>query len=191
MRQALRELDSLDRAVYRAIAATPSPALDTALERLSTAANYSRLWMAIAAGLSVWGRPGRRSAVLGMAATGLASATVNIAAKRLHTRARPDRLAAGVPSARQVRMPGSASFPSGHAASAFAFAVAAGDEVPLLSLPLHLLAAAVAYSRVHTGVHYPGDVVTGSLIGSVCAGAVRYAARRSPLGRNGGGAPRP
>ena len=33
------------------------------------------------------------------------------------------------------------------------------------AVPLRLLAGAVAYSRVHVGVHYPGDVVIGSIIG--------------------------
>ncbi len=191
MKDALRELDALDLAVYRAIAATPTPTLDAALGRLSNAANYSRLWLGVAGGLAVFGRPGRRSAALGLAAIGLASATVNIGAKQLHPRARPDRRAAGVPSARHVRMPDSTSFPSGHSASAFAFAVAAGDELPLLSFPLLVLAAAVAYSRVHTGVHYPGDVVIGSLIGSVCAGAVRAAARRSWRPSTGGDVAQP
>ena len=37
--------------------------------------------------------------------------------------------------------------------------------MPELGLPLRGLAAVVAYSRVHTGVHYPGDVVVGSLVG--------------------------
>lgn len=178
LRRVLHEVDVLDRAVYQAIAATPSPTLDAALGRLSDAANYSRLWIGVAGGLASLGRHGRRSAVSGLAAIGLASATTNIVAKRLHTRDRPDRIAAEVPRARYVRMPTSTSFPSGHAASAFAFAAAAGDELPLASFPLHLLAATVAYSRVHTGVHYPGDVVTGSLIGSVCAVVVRHAIRR-------------
>jgi len=63
-------------------------------------------------------------------------------------------------------MPTSTSFPSGHSASAFAFATAVGGEVPALAAPLRALAAAVAYSRVHTGVHYPGDVVVGSMVGT-------------------------
>ena len=46
------------------------------------------------------------------------------------------------------------------------------------SAPLHALAAGVAYSRVHTGVHYPGDVVAGSLIGVVTGAAVGRLARR-------------
>jgi len=39
----------------------------------------------------------------------------------------------------------------------------------MMSAPLHSLAALVGYSRVHTGVHFPGDVVAGALIGSVVA----------------------
>ena len=66
-------------------------------------------------------------------------------------------------------MPMSASFPSGHTAAAVAFASGAGRVIPLASVPLHGLAALVGYSRVHTGVHYPGDVVAGALIGAVVA----------------------
>jgi len=109
---------------------------------------------------------------MGVASIGVASATVNLGAKQLHRRARPDRVAAAVPRQRQVPMPRSTSFPSGHAASAFAFAGAVGAELPLLSLPLHLLATTVAYSRVHTGVHYPIDVLTGAAIGTAAAAAV-------------------
>ena len=43
----------------------------------------------------------------------------------------------------------------------------AADVVPLAAVPLHALAALVGYSRVHSGVHYPGDVVAGALLGSV------------------------
>jgi len=49
--EGLRELGAVDRAVYSAVATTPTPALDEPLRRLSNAANNSRLWLAIAAGL--------------------------------------------------------------------------------------------------------------------------------------------
>jgi membrane-associated phospholipid phosphatase len=90
---------------------------------------------------------------------------VNLGLKSLYERDRPDRTGAGVVADRHVRMPTSSSFPSGHSASGFAFATAVGREIPSLALPLRVLAAAVAYSRVHTGVHYPGDAVAGSLVG--------------------------
>jgi undecaprenyl-diphosphatase len=161
----LRELAAVDQAVYTAVAVTPTPSLDEPLRRLSNAANNSVLWLAIATALGAAGGPaGRRAAVRGMVAIGVTSPLVNLAAKRIWSRRRPDR--AGVSDERDVRMPTSASFPSGHAASGFAFAAAVGWNQPWLGVSLRFLAAAVAYSRVHTGVHYPGDVVVGSLIGA-------------------------
>ncbi len=62
----------MDQAIYSAIAATPTPSLDEPLRRLSNAADDSRLWLAIAAGLAVtegWG--GRRAAVRGTLAIGV------------------------------------------------------------------------------------------------------------------------
>jgi undecaprenyl-diphosphatase len=79
-------------------------------------------------------------------------------------------------------MPTSTSFPSGHSASAFAFASAVGREIPAISVPLRGLAGAVAYSRVHTGVHYPTDVIIGSIIGASIGDAslavLRFGRRR-------------
>lgn len=119
--EGLREVGALDRAIYLAVATTPTPSLDEPLRRLSNAANNSRLWLAIAAGLAVSdGQVGRRAAVRGTAAIGVTSALVNLGVKFLWTRARPDPVAAGVPVERSVRMPESTSFPSGHAASGFA-----------------------------------------------------------------------
>jgi undecaprenyl-diphosphatase len=177
--RAARALEAADIALYRAVANTPSPALDRRLTQLSNAANYSVLWLSIAAGLAVFGgRRARRAAALGVASIGVTSLTANALVKPLLVRSRPDRIAAGVPEARYVRMPTSTSFPSGHAASAFAFATVVGRELPATAVPLHLLALGVAYSRVYTGVHYPSDVVVGSLIGVACGSVVRRVARR-------------
>ena len=167
-RQVLRELNRLDQAVYVAVATSPTPSIDEGLRRLSDAANYSRISGTVAAGLAVLGgRRGRKAALRGMASIAVTSAVLNAAVKPVARRARPDRDGAAVPEARQVRMPRSHSFPSGHSASAFAFAVGVGHVMPWSIPPLTLLAAAVAYSRVHTGVHYPGDVIIGSLSGVI------------------------
>src|SRR4051794_12660077 len=124
----LAEVRAADLAVYRAIAASPTPSLDRASQRLSRIADHSKLWAGIAAPLAA--RPGatRQAAVLGLASIGVASAVVNIAGKGLFARHRPDRTAAAVPLVRHVRMPHSTSFPSGHTASAFAFATAVGGR---------------------------------------------------------------
>ena len=75
-------------------------------------------------------------------------------------------------------MPVSRSFPSGHTACAFAFATAIGDVLPRDALALRMLAAAVGYSRVHAGVHFPGDVLLGALIGTSTAQITVYALER-------------
>lgn len=178
------EFARLDEATYRAIAQTPTPTLDTALRRLSQAADHSKLWIGTAAVLAVVGGPrGRRAAITGMVSVGITSAVVNQGFKRMAHRTRPDRSAAPH-TGRHVHMPTSTSFPSGHSASAFAFAEAVSRSMPILGVPLRLSAAVVAYSRVHTGVHYPGDVIVGSLIGTTVGeltGAVGSRVGREPL----------
>jgi undecaprenyl-diphosphatase len=62
-------------------------------------------------------------------------------------------------------VPESSSFPSGHAATAFAAAVAIAIVYPRLGRPLLVLAAAIAISRVYLGVHYILDVAAGTLLG--------------------------
>jgi membrane-associated phospholipid phosphatase len=171
--ESLRELGVVDRAVYAAVASASTPVLDVPVRRLSNAANNSRLWLGIAAGLAIaGGRRGRRAALTGTVAIGVTSALVNLGVKSLYARQRPDRAGAGVPDQRQVPMPSSSSFPSGHSAAGFAFASAVGRELPWLGSGLRFAAAAVAYSRVHTGVHYPGDTVVGALIGAGTGQAV-------------------
>src|SRR3954471_8250087 len=168
----LDDATRVDAALYAAIARTPTPTLDRAMGRLSEAANYSRLSLASAAVLAVaGGEAGRRAGVGGVASIAVTSAVVNLLLKPLGRRRRPDRAAQEVPIARHVDMPGSSSFPSGHSAAAFAFATGVGRTMPQAAVPLRALAALVAYSRVHTGVHYPGDVTIGSLIGSSLAQA--------------------
>ena len=164
----LDELDNLDRAVYDAVATSKTPRLDRVMGRLSDAANYSRLSLASAAALSLTrGEEGRKAAMLGLASVAATATVVNLAIKPLGRRSRPDRSAHGVPRRRQVRMPRSRSLPSGHTAAAFAFAVGVSDVLPWEGAALHVLATAVGYSRVHTGVHYPGDVIVGGLTGTI------------------------
>ena len=177
--EALRELGAVDQAVYQAVAHTPTPALDRPFRGLSNAANYSRLWLGIAAVIALTGgERGRRAALEGVLAIGVTSATINLGLKPLARRRRPDRAGTSHAGADQVRMPGSTSFPSGHAASAFAFAYAVGRHLPELAVPIRLLAAGVAYSRVHVGVHYPGDVVIGSVLGAGTAAMTAAACDR-------------
>jgi undecaprenyl-diphosphatase len=164
------ELIRLDVAIYEAVAGTPTPELDRAFRRISRAADHSKLWIGTSVVLATaGGANGRRAAVNGLASIGLASAVANLALKPLADRRRPDREAHRVPAARRVAKPESTSFPSGHSASAFAFATGVAAASPKTGIPLSLAASLVAYSRVHTGVHYPLDVVVGSVTGVALA----------------------
>ncbi|MFD9318493.1 phosphatase PAP2 family protein [Streptomyces sp. NPDC060053] len=168
----VRDLATMDQALYETVTVTRTPTLDSALRRLSAAADHSKLSFGVAAGLALCGRRPRRAAVLGVAAIGVASATANLLGKKLVRRPRPHRAEDSPFPGRHVPMPQSASFPSGHTASAVAFAAAVGPTLPVSAVPLGLLACAVGYSRVHTGVHYPGDVVAGALLGTGSAALV-------------------
>jgi undecaprenyl-diphosphatase len=103
---------------------------------------------------------------------------VNAVVRPLGRRRRPD--VSERQESRYVRLPSSRSFPSGHSAGAFAFATGVAHVMPRTGVVLRGLAALVAYSRVHTGVHYPGDVVIGSITGAGTGAMVAAAFGRLP-----------
>jgi membrane-associated phospholipid phosphatase len=189
-----RAAATLDRELFRQIAGSRSPVLDAVLPPLTRAADHSVLWLGIAGGLLVTRRRTlHRAARRGVSSVAVASFLANQVGKRVLPRRRP--ALDPVPVARRARrVPTSNSFPSGHAASAAAFAVGASLEAPALAVPLGVLAAAVGFSRAYTGVHYPGDVLAGVAIGAGAALAVRrlvpaHRGRHSRRVRSRGGVP--
>jgi diacylglycerol kinase family enzyme/membrane-associated phospholipid phosphatase len=172
-------VNRLDLAMMRRSGALRASPVDAGMKKLSRAANHSVLWLVVAGVLVVRKGVTRRAALRGVAAIGGASFSASLVAKRLFPRRRPAADLLGVPR-RLTRRPTSSSFPSGHAASAAAFTTALAMESPALAVAVAPVAAAVAYSRVHTGVHWPSDVAAGTAIG---VGAALLTRRWWPLGR--------
>ena len=78
MAAALRELGAVDRAVYEAVARTPTATLDGPVRQLSGAADRSKLWLGIAAAVALLGgERGRRAALEGVVAIGVTSVAVS------------------------------------------------------------------------------------------------------------------
>jgi undecaprenyl-diphosphatase len=139
----LDALENLDRSIFTIVASWHSPLLDRTMPELSVAASQSRLWMAIAALLAIFGGDkGRRTAVEGMVAVGGTSFMANVVLKHLTRRNRPTD---PVPEERRLVQPESSSFPSGHSASAAAFSGIVGRAYPKLWLPINGLAATVGF----------------------------------------------
>lgn len=64
-----------------------------------------------------------------------------------------------------IRQPSGYSFPSGHSASSFAAATAVYMHNKKLGIPAYIMAALIAFSRLYFYVHFPSDVIIGSLLG--------------------------
>ncbi|MGB9281324.1 MAG: phosphatase PAP2 family protein [Pseudonocardiaceae bacterium] len=174
LRRVAREINRVDRELVRRSAVIPRWPADPALRGLTTAANHSLMWFAMAAVLASRKGPARRGALRGVVAIAGASVTINALAKPLTPRRRPAYATLSVARRLALRNhPRSSSFPSGHAASAAAFATAVAMESPAVGLAVAPVAAAVAYSRVHTGAHWPSDVAAGMLMGTGIALATR------------------
>lgn len=168
LRKAPGRLEKFDRRLVRAVSALPGGGHDDFFRGLSAAANNGKLWFGIAGVLALMPGKTRRAALHGVLAQGVASGVTNLVFKSLLPRARP--LPEHLPTFRFVLpQPTSSSMPSGHSASAVAFALGVGMVRPALGVALAPVAAGVAYSRVHTGAHWPSDVLFGSAIGAGAA----------------------
>ncbi|MFI1358600.1 bifunctional phosphatase PAP2/diacylglycerol kinase family protein [Streptomyces sp. NPDC020898] len=168
-----KHLLNLDLRLFETAATLNWPGAEPVLPKLSRSANHGVLWFATAAALAATGSPrARRAAVRGLASLAVASATINTVGKRSVRRPRP--VLDPVPMVRQLkRQPITTSFPSGHAASAAAFATGVALESRGLGAVVAPIAFSVAMSRVYTGVHFPSDVLAGAALGAGAAFAVR------------------
>jgi undecaprenyl-diphosphatase len=175
----LEALRAADVGALRWLIAWRAAGLDWLMPALSDLGRGAFIWLVIAAIAAIF--PAKRMGAWRLVlAVGLTVLAVDGAIKPAIDRARPFDLLADI----QVihARPATGSFPSGHAAYAFAGALAAGRIFPTARIALWLLASAIALSRVYVGVHWPSDVLAGALIGVACGWFV-LGGRRPNQGR--------
>ena len=170
---------SLDRHLERFVVLHRVGWLDWLFVGLSRIGTLGLVWVAIAALVAfLLHRPG----VFFLTVSAVASADLlSFALKSVVDVDRPPvRYASPDPL---VRVPTDHSFPSGHTATSFAAAVVLARAVPQRAWLFYLLAAAIGFSRIYVGVHYPLDVLGGAVLGVLVATALlrlAEARRRSP-----------
>jgi membrane-associated phospholipid phosphatase len=155
-----------------------SPGAERAVARLSRLGEHGGVWLAIgAAGQAL---DARRRPAWRRASGAVAGAYVlNTAVKLVVRRRRP--VLEGLPQL--TGTPTTLSFPSAHAATSFAGALAY-SRLGMPSGPLYALAVSLALSRLYLGVHHPSDVLAGAVLGTavaacLTAGAAGDAGERS------------
>jgi undecaprenyl-diphosphatase len=151
-------------------------ALDWIMTVLSFIGNAGAIWLAICAVMTAR-KQSRRQGVLLFACLAICFIVNNIIIKNAVARARPFEVIERLRIL--IRAPRDYSFPSGHTAAGFAAAFALSRMYGgRAAFAAYTAAALIAVSRVYVGVHYPSDIIAGTLSGTLCAAAVLFFARR-------------
>lgn len=158
---------ALDDVAHRIAVRMRGTAADRCMYALSEVANHSVLWHSINLVDAVVGGPQhRRRAIRRSVIIATEQAVVNGPVKMVVKRKRPTALPT---HPYRLRNPRTSSFPSGHASAGACAATLLTKD--LGAGPVWWsLAALVAWSRVHVGVHHASDVVGGMALGRTLAG---------------------
>src|SRR4051812_36769502 len=155
------QFNAVDLALYRRVRLLAhTPETVTWVRRYSHLGEHGAVWLATGAAAALVDRRRRRRWLRATATVGAAYAT-STSIKLAVGRQRP----AIEDLPHLMATPTGLSFPSSHSTSSFAAARAFGSLIP--GAPLQLTAAAMAFSRLYPGVHFPSEVGAGAALGTL------------------------
>ncbi|MEN9939072.1 MAG: hypothetical protein RLZZ387_5651 [Chloroflexota bacterium] len=169
----MRPYNKVDTRLFLLINQMPHPPLlNRSLGALTDVMNAGFGWVLLLFALKlIGGRHGKHALYQVLPPLWFATMSVEFPIKHFFRRRRPfydivQAIAVG-------KKPGGYSFPSGHSAAAFAGAWLLRRQFPRLSWLWYLIAAITGFSRVYLGAHYPGDVLSGAVVGTAIAEVTR------------------
>ncbi len=169
-------LAELDRDLFTWVVEHRAPPFDWLFVGLSAIGQAAIVWIALAPVLALWARKPVVFTTLVTAATVWTADLVTVGLKAVFDRERPYEVVTTADPL--LRWDVSSSLPSGHAATSAAGALILAYLLGRGAWLLALLAAAIGFSRVYVGVHYPLDVLVGAAIGVAVAAASAALVRR-------------
>ena len=141
-----------------------NPVLDKFEVAVSSLGNAGILWIVLALLMVILCKDKKGGWSAG-AALVLSGIIINLLIKPLVARDRPCWIADPSTFAQLVPIPKDYSFPSGHSSAAFAFSVAIFPYYRKWSIASLVLSVLIALSRMYLFVHWPTDVLCGTLLG--------------------------
>ena len=158
-------IQTWDNRILSRLAKKHTPVLDRLMVIITTTGNYGYIWFALSVPLLIINRTRLTgiTMILAMLITGL---TGEITIKHIVARVRPCNKEFGKDLL--IKHPAHYSFPSGHTASSFAVSMVMLFMLPTIFVPVVIYATLMGFSRMYLLVHYPTDVIAGSVLGVIC-----------------------
>ena len=144
------------------------PILDSVMPFITEQEHWYPVLAGLVLAMAIWGgKRGRMAAVAFIIAVVLADQVASALLKPVFGRVRPCNALTAEQCRLLVGRSSAMSFPSAHATNSFAMATVVTWRFPKAAWLCFLIAAAVAYSRVYVGVHYPLDAIAGAVVGAL------------------------
>lgn len=156
-----------------------APFMDHLMVLLSTLGNAGALWLFLGVLFLIMGirrKSWRNTGILLLLCVGASALVCNLILKPCVSRIRPYDLL-GYADTLLIPPLGDASFPSGHTAACFAAATAVYAKNRAWGRVAYVFGAAMGFSRLYLGVHFPTDVLAGAAVGTAMAALVIHLLR--------------